>query len=80
MMLKPQNIVFRKLDDAEGELVLIDSVGNSDLLPLCDYSAFFARRKILRKWRRFEASLTTQPAVSSSLHQIIKNRLQGTAI
>jgi len=80
MMLKPQNIVFRKLNDAEGELVLIDSVGNSDLLPLCDYSAFFARRKILRKWRRFEASLTIQTAVSGSLHQIIKNRLQGTAI
>ena len=44
MMLKSQNIVFRKVNEVEGDLVLIDSVGNSDLLPICDYSAFFARR------------------------------------
>ena len=80
MMLKPQNIVFRKLSDVDGDLVLIDSVGNSDLLPICDYSGFFARQKILRKWRRFETSLITQPTVSNSLHQTIKNRLQVTAI
>ena len=80
MMLKSQNIVFRKVSEVEGDLVLIDSVGNSDLLPICDYSAFFARRKILRKWRRFENSLITQPALSGSLHQRVKNRLQGTAI
>lgn len=80
MKLKSQNIVFRKLDDVEGELVLVDSVGNSDLLPICDYSAFFARRKVLRKWRRFETSLMTQPMVNSSLHQMLKNRLRARLI
>ena len=80
MMLKPQNIVFRKLSDVDGDLVLIDSVGNSDLLPICDYSGFFARQKILRKWRRFETSLITQPTVSNSLHQTSKNLVQVTAI
>lgn len=75
MTLKTQNILFRKLNDQAGDLVLVDSVRNSDLLPICNYSAYLAQKKILRKWQRFETSLLGQTAASISLHRMLENQL-----
>jgi len=55
--LKPQNIVFKKTNESEGFLVVIDNVGNSDFIPICNYVGWMATRKINRKWQRFEDSL-----------------------
>ncbi len=52
-----ENILYKKINDDEGRLVIIDNIGNTDLLPICDFSKFFARRKITRKWQRFERSM-----------------------
>jgi len=63
MTLKPRNILYQRLGEGEGgKLVIVDNVGNSDFLPLTNYSGFLARHKILRKWRRFEHLIASQPA------------------
>ena len=52
--LKPQNIVYKKTNESEGFLVIIDNVGNSDFIPICNYIDWMATRKINRKWQRLE--------------------------
>jgi hypothetical protein len=58
--LKPQNIVFKKTNESGGFLVIIDNIGNSDFIPICNYVNWMAKRKIHRKWQRFEELLTKQ--------------------
>lgn len=60
MTLKPKNIVYQRGEMGEGRLVIVDNVGNSDFLPLTNYSAVLARQKIKRKWRRFEALIASE--------------------
>lgn len=62
MTLKPKNIVYQKSAEEEGKLVIVDNVGNSDFLPLTNYSGFLARQKIKRKWQRFEQLITSKRA------------------
>ena len=57
MTLKPKNILFQQYAAGEGRLVIVDNIGNSDFIPLANHSKWLARRKIQRKWRRFEANL-----------------------
>lgn len=57
MTLKPKNILFRQEVEGGGTLVIVDNVGNSDFIPLANHSSWFARRKIRRRWRRFERDL-----------------------
>ena len=52
--LKPQNIVYKRTNESEGFLVIIDNIGNSDFIPICNYIDWMATRKIHRKWQRFE--------------------------
>jgi len=58
MSLKPQNIVYQKIHPTQGKLVVIDNIGNSDFIPICNYVDRMAIRKIRRKWQRFEESLS----------------------
>lgn len=57
MTIKPKNIVYKKQDEQSGLCVIIDNIGNSDIVPLSSYSSFFGRKKIMRKWTRFIASM-----------------------
>jgi len=52
--LKPQNIVYKRTNESVGFLVIIDNIGNSDFIPICNYIDWMATRKIHRKWQRFE--------------------------
>ncbi|MEM8562047.1 MAG: YrbL family protein [Pseudomonadota bacterium] len=67
MTLKPKNILFQRRTRDTHKLILVDNIGNSDLIPLANYSAFFSKQKISRKWRRLEdlirAEFTHNPAV-----------------
>jgi hypothetical protein len=54
MSLKPQNIVYKRTHESKGFLVVIDSIGNSDFIPICNYVDWMAIQKIHRKWQRFE--------------------------
>ena len=57
MTIKAKNILYHRIGKNEGRLVIVDNIGNSDFIPICNYVDFLAERKIRRKWRRFEAVL-----------------------
>ena len=71
MTLKPKNILFQRAAESAGKLVIVDNIGNSDFLPIADYSAFFARRKIQRKWRRFEQSMRRDYSSNPELGKVL---------
>ncbi len=72
MSIKPDNIVFKKTSASEGKLVVIDNIGNSDFIPICNYVAFMARRKILRKWQRLEQTLAQNYPHNQNLQLVLK--------
>jgi hypothetical protein len=47
--LKERNLLYKKLNEKSGEIVLIDDIGPSELIPVGLYSSFFAKKKIRRK-------------------------------
>jgi hypothetical protein len=55
MSLKPWNLVYRLDETGQGKIFLIDSLGNSDFIPACNYIKLLGRKKILRKWAKFKA-------------------------
>jgi PhoP regulatory network protein YrbL len=73
MSLKPQNIVYQKIHPTQGKLVVIDNIGNSDFIPICNYLDSFATRKIRRKWQRFEDSLSKDYTRIKALQQMLRN-------
>jgi hypothetical protein len=73
MTLKSKNILFKRISHEEGRLVIIDNIGNSDLIPICNYSAYLSRKKILRKWTRFENSLLNSYSHNEALHRILSS-------
>lgn len=75
MTLKAKNILFKKIGDEGGRLVIVDNIGNSDLIPICNYSAYFSRKKILRKWARFESSLLSAYPQNEALHRMLLSPL-----
>ena len=54
MTLKPKNIVCQKMVSGKFRLFVVDNIGNSDFIPICNYSSYLAKKKILRKWQHFE--------------------------
>lgn len=80
MTIKPKNILFQLETTHTGKLVVIDNVGNSDFIPLANFSATLARRKIRRKWRRFENGLRADYASNSALNSVLARPLPGMDI
>jgi hypothetical protein len=74
MSFKPQNIVYKKINKSEVALVVIDNIGNSDFIPICNYVDFMAIRKIRRKWLRFEDSLVKDYAQNLALQHVLRKR------
>lgn len=71
MTLKPKNVLFQLATADTGKLLIVDNIGNSDLIPLADYSARLAQWKIRRKWRRFERSLRRDYAGNRAMGQVL---------
>ncbi len=69
--LHPQNIVYKKMIHQGSRLFVVDSIGNSDLVPICSYSNYFGRKKILRKWRYFEKSMLKNYKHNKVLHRML---------
>ena len=57
MDLKPYNILCQKNESGISRLFLVDNIYNSEFIPVSNYSTFFAKRKIARKWQRFEENI-----------------------
>jgi len=51
--LAPRNIVCQRSNNEISQLSIIDNIGNSHLMPICNYDNFLARRKINKEWNRF---------------------------
>lgn len=71
MDLKPENILYKKTSDKDGLLVIIDNIGNSDFIPVCNYVGYLATKKILRKWHRFEHNLLHIYAYNKALQRML---------
>ncbi|MCF8382609.1 MAG: hypothetical protein K9G39_03295 [Chlorobium sp.] len=55
--LKAENLVWCRMADGYGRFILIDGIGNNQLLPIASYFKRFGRRVICRKWATFERDL-----------------------
>jgi len=56
--LHPGNLLITDSKSACGNrLVMIDGFGNSDFIKICDYSSFFLKRKLVRKFSRMMTHL-----------------------
>jgi len=51
--LLPHNIIAVREQDQSFRLLVVDGIGNSELIPISSWFDFFARRKVARKVRRF---------------------------
>ncbi len=54
------NIVAQMLEDSRYKLWVIDGVGNSDYIKICDFSKYFREKKINRKFSRLASSFDFQ--------------------
>lgn len=52
--LLPHNIIAVAVDPQRYRLVIVDGIGNSELVPLSNWFAMCARRKVERKIRKFD--------------------------
>ena len=70
MSLADHNMVFKKVTATEGVLVLVDNIGNSDFIPVANYINYFAQKKMLYEWKRFESCLLNDYPDNEMLRQI----------
>ena len=62
MTIKPKNILLQFESETQAKLVVVDNVGTSDFIPVCQYVRSLARSKTNRKWQRFiKASIAEYP-------------------
>ena len=57
MTIQPKNILYKRTDSDQGVLYIVDNIGTSDFLPISTYVKYFARKKLKRKWARFEQKM-----------------------
>ncbi len=69
--LKAKNLVYRVVTPEEGQLYIVDNIGNTDLIPAATHIRLFAVRKINRKWPRFERDLLADYADNPHVAGII---------
>jgi hypothetical protein len=58
MTLHPRNLLCQRNADNVTKIVICDDIGNSDFIPICNYSNYLAKLKISRKWKKFEKLLS----------------------
>lgn len=58
--LNKGNIVAQRFEDSSYKLWVIDGVGNSDYIKICDFSKCFMSSKVNRKFSRLARSLGFQ--------------------
>jgi hypothetical protein len=63
--LYPRNILCQRTGGSITKLVICDDIRNSDFIPICNYSRYFAELKINRKWNKFEERLSSKYHIKS---------------
>jgi hypothetical protein len=77
--LEPSNILCRKTKFGISRLFIVDNIGNTDFIPICTYSNYFALTKISRKWQRFEDSMLNSYKHNNVMHRMFTS-LQSRAL
>lgn len=75
MDIKPYNILCQKTESGVSRLFLVDNIYNSEFIPISNYSRYFARNKILRKWKRFEEKLL----ITYKDNKVLRRMMTGPA-
>ncbi|MGJ8676856.1 MAG: PhoP regulatory network protein YrbL [Akkermansiaceae bacterium] len=78
MTLAPRNIVCQREQSGMVRLYVVDNIGNSDFIPLASHIHFLARKKIERRWERFETNLLKKYPENKAAHRII-SKIRGEA-
>ncbi len=76
--LAHRNIVCQKTSTGISRMVVIDNIGNAEFIPISSYISFFGKRKVQRKWLRFEDKLVAEFAENGSLKRML-SELKQTA-
>jgi hypothetical protein len=71
MTLKPYNVSCKKMKSGSFRLFIVDNLGTSDFIPICNYSKYLAKKKILRKWKSFEDSILNIYEHNKALHRML---------
>lgn len=58
--IKPRNIACINNNGIIESCVIVDDIGNTEFFPISNYVSTMAKRKIARRWQRFEGSLNKQ--------------------
>ncbi|HEC74986.1 MAG TPA: hypothetical protein ENI26_11550 [Methylophaga aminisulfidivorans] len=72
MTLKPKNMVIQRLSQ-QTHCLIIDNIGNSDVLAISSYIPYFGRLKIERKWDKFKALLVRQFSHKLAINDFIEH-------
>jgi len=70
--LNSVNLLFQRISETEGNLIIIDGLGNNDYIPIANYWKWWAKKKIDRKWIRFIEHLYKHCPESEPLRYIMK--------
>ncbi|HED31518.1 YrbL family protein [Prosthecochloris sp. HL-130-GSB] len=77
-LIEDHNMVYQRLSESSGKVVLIDGIGNNQFLPSANYVKSHARRVIKRKWHKYERKMITvfkrRPAVSKRFELLNEKR------
>lgn len=71
------NILFQKISPQLARLVVIDGLGNHTAINWLDNIAYFARRKIERRWRRFIGRLNNYSAEIMRVNELAPRTLEA---
>lgn len=74
--LHPDNIAVQAHSNGF-RLLLIDDIGNSEFFPISTYIRYFGRRKISRRWARFERLLRNTFNNSQVLDELLNSASKG---
>lgn len=71
MTIMPKNIVYQRQDNEFGTAMIVDSIGNSDPIPLASYCRAFGQVKMKRKWGKFVKLLHRDYPHNPALQQLL---------
>jgi len=69
--LAPRNIVCQRNESGIFRLYIIDNIGNLDSIPLSNYVSFLAKRKVVRRWERFECNILEANPENKALQRLV---------
>ena len=69
-----KNILCKKMVSGKFQLYVVDNIGNSVFIPVCNVSRYFTKKKVSRKWKRFEDELMSKYKHNNALHHALQSR------